>query len=94
MSIESRPERPAESGGSAWVGAAAVALLRRPDLWWTAARAGIRHAPNRWWVRAPHLPLPDAEWMAFRYETAFGGPTGRPTPAQVIEYLEWSRDST
>jgi hypothetical protein len=35
--------------------------------------------------------LPDPEWLAFRYETAFGSTDGRPTPDQFIEYLHWAK---
>lgn len=90
MSIESQPVAGGASG-SKWWRDAGGALLRRPDLWWSAIRAGVRHAPRRWWASAPHLPVPDSAWMGFRYETAVGRSDGRPTPGQVIEYLEWSR---
>jgi len=29
--------------------------------------------------------------MGFRYETAFADVEGRPSPEQIVEYLEWAR---
>jgi hypothetical protein len=48
--------------------------------------------PN-WWRRAPFLPIPNADYVRFRLETAYGNPAvGRvvaPRPADLIAYLEW-----
>lgn len=70
---------------------AGLALLGRPDLWWSAVRVWRDHAPRRWWATKPYLPIPDKEWLDFRYETAFAAPEGRPDPEQFIEYLEWAK---
>ena len=75
-----------------WLMHGVVAVLRRPDLWRTAVRVGRRHMPDRWWATPPRLPLPDRSWMNFRYETAFADADGRPTPEQIVDYLEWARD--
>ena len=93
MSIESPSDRVERSvgAGSSWLPPAVFAVVRRPDLWATAIRVGRDHAPPRWWRRRPFLPLPDSDWMAFRYETAFAERTGRPSPDEVIDYLEWVR---
>ena len=45
----------------------------------------------RWWTRAPYLPLPDREYLRFRFETQYGS-AGRPAPHDVVAYLEWCRD--
>lgn len=74
-----------------WFATSARTLAARPDLWSTAAGVLRRHAPSRWWTRRPFLPLPDGQWIDFRFETAFGSSEGRPDGEQLIEYLEWSR---
>jgi hypothetical protein len=67
-----------------------VAVLRRPRLWPTALRQFGRAVPAGWWRRPPFLPRPDAEFLRFRAETAFGR-RGTPTPADLTRYLEWCR---
>lgn len=65
--------------------------MARPRLWPTAAAVGVRLAPRGWWRRRPPLPTPDARYLAFRMETAYGDPD-RPAEAEdLIEYLEWCR---
>ena len=64
------------------------ALLVRPRLWWAALRQATRIARPSWWRHAPFLPLPDAEYLRFRLETAYGEVTA-PEPADLIGYLEW-----
>ncbi len=94
VSIETpsdRVERSVGSGSPSWLFPAIRAVLARPHLWVTALRVGRRHAPPGWWRRPPFLPLPDADWMSFRYETAFADGTGRPSPDEVVDYLEWVR---
>lgn len=71
-------------------------LVRRPDLWATAARAAVDLAPSGWWRRPPFLPVPDPEWMRFRYVTAYGG-DGQYSPEtpiraeDVLTWLEWRK---
>ena len=76
---------------SRWILPAAATLATRPDLWRTALRLGRRHVPDRWWAAAPFVPIPDARWMRFRYQTALAASDARPEPEQVIEYLEWAK---
>ncbi len=72
--------------------AAVLAVLRRPDLWWTAVRTLLRLAPRGWWRRAPHLPRPDPAYMRFRAVTAYGGDgSGRARSEDLVTYLEWCR---
>ena len=52
---------------------AVLAVLRRPDLWWTGVRQAQVLAPDGWWRRPPHLPLPDPAYLRFRMVTAHGG---------------------
>ena len=65
-------------------------LVWRPRLWWTALRQFRRMIAPRWWRRPPFLPLPDATYVRYRIETAYGV-RGTPNAADVITYLEWCR---
>lgn len=79
---------PTRVPASFWVRAAWLVLLR-PRLWGTALHQGMRLARPGWWRRAPWLPLPDADYLAFRFETQYGG--GSPRPRDLVDYLEWCR---
>jgi hypothetical protein len=50
-----------------------------------------RLAAPGWWRRAPHLPVPDERYLAFRMETAYGDPAHPPRADDLVEYLEWCR---
>jgi hypothetical protein len=71
---------------------AAMAVARRPALWGTATRQAVVLARPAWWRHAPFLPLPDAGYLRFRMETAYGGDGGAPAPADVVTYLHWCRE--
>lgn len=66
-------------------------VLVRPWLWWTAVVQAFRLAPRGWWRRPPFLPVPDADYLAFRLQTMYGDPHHRPAAADVVVYLEWCR---
>ena len=68
-----------------------LALLRRPDLWSTAVGQLFRLATPGWWRRRPFLPLPDADYLAFRLQTMYGDPVHQPEPGDVVAYLDWCR---
>lgn len=68
-----------------------AAVVRRPDLWRTALRQARRTAPAGWWRRRPFLPLPGGDYLRFRLLTQYGSADARPTPADVVSYLEWCR---
>ena len=74
---------------SFWV-RAMLLVLARPRLWLTALRQAVRLAKPRWWTRAPFVPLPDADYLRFRFETQYGA-AGRPDPQDLVTYLEWCR---
>jgi len=64
--------------------------LRRPSVWrpllglaWASRREG-------WWKRAPFLPLPPADYLTWRAETAWGDADGTGSDAQVASYLHWA----
>jgi hypothetical protein len=72
--------------------AAAVVVLRHPDLWGTALRQLRVLARPGWWRRAPFLPVPDPEYLRFRLLTAYGGDgTAAPDPSDLVAYLRWCR---
>jgi hypothetical protein len=71
-------------------GRAALGVARRPALWPTALAQAGRLSRPRWWRRPPFLPIPDREYLRFRFETHYG--TGEPDPADLVRYLEWCRD--
>lgn len=75
-----------------WWAGAALALLRRPHLWGTVAAQARALAPARWWTRFPPLPVPSPEWLAFRMETAYGDASARPSPDDVVSFLNWCRE--
>jgi hypothetical protein len=67
---------------------ATLLVLARPGLWWTALRQAVRLARPRWWARPPFLPLPDHDYLRFRFETQYGA-DGRPDPHDLVDYLLW-----
>jgi hypothetical protein len=68
-------------------------VLRRPHLWWIALRQFRRMIAPGWWRHRPFLPLPDADYVRYRMETAYGSARA-PEPDDVITYLEWCREAT
>ena len=77
--------------GLAWWWRAVVAVVRRPTLWPTAASQAVRLARPGWWRRPPFLPLPDADYVRFRMQTAYGS-AGSPAPEDLVAYLNWCRE--
>ena len=71
---------------------AALALVRRPDLWLTGARQALRLAAPGWWKRGSRLPVPDRDYMHFRLVTQYGGDGGEASGPDLVQYLEWCRD--
>jgi hypothetical protein len=72
-------------------GRAVRAVLVRPRLWVTALRQAGRLAAPGWWRRAPFLPLPEPDYVAFRMETQYGASEHPPDAADLVAYLEWCR---
>jgi hypothetical protein len=70
-----------------------MAVLRRPSLWPTALiQVGVLARPG-WWRRWPPLPRPDAGYVRFRLETAYGDPEAELLADDVVEYLNWCREA-
>ena len=76
---------------AAFSGPAVRAVVVRPHLWATALRQAGRLAAPGWWRRAPFLPLPDPDYLAFRMETQYGSAGHEPAPGDLVAYLEWCR---
>lgn len=66
-------------------------VLARPRLWRTAVRQMTRLAAPGWWHRVPFLPMPPADYLAFRMVTQYGKPDAAMAPDDVISYLQWCR---
>ena len=76
----------------AWLVRGAFALLAHPGLWSTGLRQVAVLARPGWWRRPPFLPLPDADYLRFRLETAYGGAGDQPMASQdLLAYLRWCR---
>lgn len=76
-----------------WAVAVVVALARHPGLWPVAARQARVLAAPGWWHRRPFLPMPPADYLRFRMQTAYGGDGDRsPAPVDLVTYLRWCRD--
>lgn len=71
---------------------AIAAVLPHPSLWWTGLRQAGRLARRGWWRRPPFLPVPDAAYLRFRMETAYGDPGREPEPDDLVTYLRWCRN--
>lgn len=74
-----------------WFLRAFAAVLVRPPLWSTAVRQIFLLAPSRWWATAPFLPIPDASYLAFRFQTMYGDPNAAPDAKDVLTYLAWCK---
>jgi hypothetical protein len=67
------------------------AVATRPGLWPVGVRQWRRTVPAGWWRRRPFLPVPSAEYLNFRLLTQYGDIAAAPSPADVLNYLEWCR---
>ena len=70
---------------------AVAAVFVRPWLWPTAVRQGLALAPAGWWRRAPFLPVPDRDYLAFRMQTMYGEAGTVPPADDLVAYLTWCR---
>jgi hypothetical protein len=84
--------RRAESARDLRFGPSVRAVLVHPGLWGTGTRQLFVLAKRGWWRRPPFLPLPDAAYLRFRMETAYGDANRDPEPVDLITYLRWCRD--
>ena len=68
------------------------AVVVRPSLWMTALRSAKRLVPRQWWRSGSHLPVPTRAYIDFRLTTQYGYGVDQLEIADVIDYLEWSKD--
>ena len=66
-------------------------MLGHPTLWATALVQLFVLARPGWWRRWPPLPAPDADYLRFRLQTAYGDPEREPEPHDVVAYLKWCK---
>ncbi|HEX4492599.1 MAG TPA: hypothetical protein VH914_15430 [Acidimicrobiia bacterium] len=69
---------------------AAARVACTPSVWGVAARQLVATSPAHWWRRAPFTPRPDAAYVRFRTETAYG-PDARPGRDDLVAYLRWCK---
>jgi hypothetical protein len=81
------------AGPRLWWLRAAVAVVKRPDLWGTAAGQARALSARRWWRTWPPLPRPARQWLEFRMETAYGDRHARPPSQDVLTWLRWCRET-
>ncbi len=75
---------------SATVVRLATRTLLHPRLALLMLRAAWRFRARDWFRRPPFLPLPPAEYLAWRLHTAYGEDGAEPTMDELRNYLEWT----
>jgi hypothetical protein len=68
--------------------------LVNPALAWDLVTVAWRFRRRDWYVRAPFLPVPARDYVAWRMYTAFGDHHAVPTVHDVIRYARWARRGT
>jgi hypothetical protein len=63
--------------------------MRRPRLIAPLVRAGWRCRRRDWYRRAPFMPLPPREYLAWRLDTAYGAADALPPRHELARYLRW-----
>jgi len=64
--------------------------LRRPRLAAGLLGTAWRFRARGWYRRPPFLPLPPADYVAWRLDTAFGSPDAVPGARELERYLRWA----
>jgi hypothetical protein len=65
-------------------------VLRHPSLLSPLLGAAWRFRARGWFRRAPFLPLPPEDYLAWRLHTAFGDKGGEPDAGTLARYLTWT----
>jgi hypothetical protein len=68
----------------------AAQAVRRPRLLAGLLAAAWRFRARGWWRRRPFLPLPPAEYVAWRMHTAYGDDGRLPTAPEMERYIRWA----
>ena len=66
--------------------------IRRPALAADLIRAAWRFRRRDWYRRAPFLPLPDRDYLAWRMHTAYGDHHAIPPADDIERYARWTRN--
>jgi hypothetical protein len=66
--------------------------LRHPRLILPLLSAAWRFRRRQWYRQAPFLPLPPADYVAWRLHTAYGSDDAVPPAQDLRRYLDWSAD--
>lgn len=69
----------------------ALQAIVNPALARDLVTVAWRFRRRDWFRRAPFLPVPSGEYVAWRMYTAFGDPRAVPTAHDVIRYARWAR---
>jgi hypothetical protein len=64
--------------------------LRRPRLLLPLLGAAWRFRARDWYRRAPFLPVPPRDYIAWRLHTAYGSEDAVPPARELERYLAWS----
>ncbi|HUF49806.1 MAG TPA: hypothetical protein VMN60_03175 [Longimicrobiales bacterium] len=64
--------------------------LREPGLLWPLLHAAWHFRARDWRRRAPFLPLPPRDYIAWRLYTAYGDEDAVPPAHELRRYLRWS----
>jgi hypothetical protein len=64
--------------------------LRHPRLIPPLLSAAWRFRRRQWYRQAPFLPLPPADYVAWRLHTAYGAEDAVPPAEDLRRYLDWS----
>jgi hypothetical protein len=68
----------------------AMQALRHPRLIGDMLRTAWVFRAANWYRRAPFLPLPPAEYVAWRLDTAYGSSAVAPRARDLENYLRWA----
>lgn len=64
--------------------------FRRPGLLMALLKAAWRFRARGWWRRAPFLPVPPREYIAWRMHTAYGEEGRDPSVEELERYVRWA----
>ncbi len=63
----------------------------RPRVAWDLLTLVWAFRRRRWYKRPPFLPLPPAEYLAWRLYTAYGDERAVPPAQDVLRFARWRR---
>ncbi len=65
--------------------------LRRPRLIPALVGTAWAFRARNWYRRPPFLPLPPADYLRWRMETAYGEPDALPPDDELARFVTWAR---